>query len=594
MRALLAIALLAQSTFTPPVPIGIAGGSAERHVHTPFEMPADDEQWVRVVTPRFDIVSSAGERRTRELARDLETLAAALADIQPKAVRPPAARVFLFTKRREVQPFFDLLHDREKSEVSGTFVAQNDRAAMFIDESRGLMHDRTPYHELVHYLIGSAPQRPPLWIEEGLAEYYSNAEVHGGIIRVGARLREHMELLKHRVALPVAELFNIAGGTDASLSQIFYAESWAIVDWMIDRDRKAFDAFVADTSAGMSSEAALKKHFRKVPEDLQRIITSGATSSLPDLATTLQVRVPEISAEAVPMSRADILYELGAFLLHFDTARADAEKYLRAAVELNPKYARAYAALGDFDRAIAADPNDGEVFLEYAEKLLGKEIGAFTETHELEPSDAPQFRRARELAQKALTLGADRARALGAIGSSYIIESDPSPAVAPLETAVSLAPNRNDYALHLLSTYRRLGDYAKADPLFARLIALHDKQVDLAARAVVVRTEVARINALVKQGKLDEAAAALRSMSANTPDAAARQQMDDQAKALEANAGANREILAYNLAVEKYNQRDLEGAQAILDDLLKSAADPQVIADGKKLRELIRERLKHR
>lgn len=567
---------------------------AERHVHTPFEMPAASEQWVRVVTPRFDIVSSAGERRTRDLARDLETLAAALADIQPKAVRPPAARVFLFTKRSEVQPFFDLLHDREKSDVSGTFVAQNDRAVLFIDESRGIMRDRTPYHELVHYLLGSAPQRPPLWVEEGLAEYYSNAEVHGGIIRVGARIREHMELLKHRLALPVAELFNITGGTDASLSQIFYAESWAIVDWMIDRDRKAFDAFLADVSAGMSSEAALQKHFKRTKEDLQRIITSGATSSLPDLATTLQVRVPEIAADAVPMSRADILYEFGSFLLRFEASRPDAERYLRAAIELNPKHARAYAALGDFDRAIAVDPNDGEVLLEYAEKLLGKEIGAFTETHELDPSDLPQFRRARELAQKALTLGADRARALGAIGASYIIEDDPSPAIAPLESALAITPNRNDYALHLLSTYRRLGDSAKADPLYARLIGLHDKNVDLAARAVIVRTEVARINAMVKAGKLDEAAAALRAMSANTPDANARRQMDDQAKQLEANAGANREILAYNLAVEKYNQRDLKGAQTILDELLKTVADPQVKADATKLQSLIRERLKHR
>src|SRR4029079_15551528 len=74
----------------------------------------------------------------------------------------------------------------------------------------------------------------------------------------------------------------------------------------------------------------------------------------------------------------------------------------------------------------------------------------------------------------------------------------------------------------------------------------------------------------------------------------ARRQMDDQAKQLEANASANREILAYKLAVEKYNQRDLKGAQKIVDELVATAADPQVKADAAKLQALIRERLQHR
>jgi hypothetical protein len=560
-----------------------------------FAVLLHDTDWVRLTTPRFDIISSVGERRTRELARDLETLAAALADIKPASARPPATtRVFVFSRRADAQAYFDLLSNREKSEMTGLFLAQNERGAMLIDESRGAMRDRTPYHELVHYLIGTAVPRPPLWLEEGVAEYYSNAEVRGGIIHVGNRIREHMQLLQHRKPIPLDVLFAATRESELGTSAMFYAESWAIVDWMIQRDRTAFDAFTSDLSSGMPPADALRKHFRKSIGDLQHLISSSASSSLPDLPTTLQVRVPEIAGDVKPMTRADVLFEFGRFLDGFSTTRAQAAEHYRAALAANPNHARALAALGEFDRAIAADPSDGEVVLEFAESLLKSELGSAAEAQEANPADAPRLRRARELAQKALALGADRVRALGAIGSSYTIESDQAPGIVALETAFTLAPNRYDLALHLLAFYPRNGDDAKAQSLYARLLAHHENAVNLTARAIVIRTDVARINMLVKDKKLDEASALLRKMSANTPDESLRRQMDDQARALEVNAAANRDVIAYNIAVELYNNRDLPGAQKVVDDLLKTATDPTVIADATRLRELLGQRLKHR
>jgi tetratricopeptide (TPR) repeat protein len=492
-------------------------------VATPFEMPDTEQPWARITTSHFDIISSSGDRRTRELARDLETLAAALAGMRPAATPTPHTRVFVFARRREVQPYFDLLMHREKADVSGAFVAQTNSATMFIDDSRGRMSDRTPYHELVHYLMGNASQRAPLWVEEGLAEYYSSAEVHGGIIRVGVPIREHIERLKRGNLTPVAELFT----TTDSIEQTFYAESWAIVDWMITRDRRAFDAFFRDVLSGTPSDVALQKHFHKTPADIERLITSRG-SGLPDVATTLQVRVPEITSDATRVDRAELLYELGHFLASLDSARNVADQYLAAAIDANPK--------------------QGEFVLGYAEFLLR------------DPPDATRFRRARELAQKALDLGADRARSLGAIGASYVVESDWSPGIAPLETAVALAPNRDD--------------------LQSRLQHMR------------IRIEVDHINALVKAGKLDEAAALTRALAAKLPDAPSRQQLEDQAKQLESDAASNREITTFNEAVELFNKGDYKSAKKIIDELLKSARSEQVLTDATKLKTTLDKLLK--
>jgi tetratricopeptide (TPR) repeat protein len=485
-------------------------------------------EWVRIATPRFDVISSAGERRTREMARDLETLAAAIGSGPPASKK---TRVFIFLRRPEAQPYFDILLHREKSGVSGLFIAQGSNTAMLIDESHGPLRDRTPYHELVHYLLGTTTPRPPLWLEEGLAEYYSSAEVHGGIIRVGNRIFEHMEMLQRRTPIPLETLFTTDRESDISVTTLFYAEAWAVVDWMIVRDRAKFDAFMHDVTGGMTAEAALQKHFRKSVPDLQRLITRDAVTSLPDLPTTLQVRVPEIDAPAVHMRRADVLFEFARMLDAYEPAHAHAAEH--------------------YEAALAADPSNGEIVLEYAEMLLRGD-----------PNDAAAFRQARELAQRALDHGGDRARALGAIGTSYSVEADPTPGIAPLEQAVALAPNRSDLARLLFNFH------------------LH--------------TDVPRVNALLKEGKLDDAAALLRKMSASAPDASARRQMDDQARSIEADAASTRETLTYNLAVQLYNGRDLAGAKKVIDELVKSATDPKVIADAAKLQTLIDERLKHR
>src|SRR5207249_867852 len=141
------------------------------------------------------------------------------------------------------------------------------------------------------------------------------------------------------------------------------------------------------------------------------------------------------------------------------------------------------------------------------------QIGPLAESNEVRDEDTPRFRKARELAQKTFALGTtELARAYGDLGTSYIVEkdSDLQPGVEALEKARALAPGRLDYAVHLFSMYRRLGDRAKADPLFTILDAARNAQVSYAARAVIMRVELARANALVKQSKLGEAAAAIR------------------------------------------------------------------------------------
>src|SRR5438132_1045376 len=237
MLQIAAILLAVQAGYVPPVLKGVKGDVPARTVTGPIAFPDADERWIRVRSPHFILISSAGESRTREIAGELETLAAALSSLTPqfRVATDAPTRVFLFARPKESRGYFDMLLDRRDSHVSGVFVSQKSGGSMLLNASSH--DDRTPYHELVHYLISNSDARPPLWLEEGLAEYFGNADVRGGALFGGERLRRHIQVLQTHTMMPLDKLFAIRRESDAyNVAEgqvVFYAESWALVDWLV-------------------------------------------------------------------------------------------------------------------------------------------------------------------------------------------------------------------------------------------------------------------------------------------------------------------------------------------------------------------------
>src|SRR5437763_827008 len=239
-------------------------------------------------------------------------------------------RVFLFARPKESRGYFDMLLDRRDAHVSGVFVSQKAGGTMLLNASAP-RDDRTPYHELVHDLISnseapfdSAQGRLPLWLEEGLAEYFGSAG--------GERLRRHVQVLDTRALMPLNKLFAIRRESDAYNAAegqaVFYAESWAVVDWLVrngGKDQANFFAFLRDVEQNVPVETALQDHYGRSLHSLDTILRAYA---LRQLGSPLAFHVPavEVTTEATPLDRAGILYELGNFLSGTEEARGEAER----------------------------------------------------------------------------------------------------------------------------------------------------------------------------------------------------------------------------------------------------------------------------
>ena len=577
--------------FVPPVLKGVQPEGRGRHAKGPIPFPDPKEEWIRVRTPHFDIISSAGEKRTREMAENLETLAAALTAVQPRLkLADISTRVFEFARRRESQPYFDLLLNTDHASATGVYVSQKSRGSMLLDAS-SYRSDRTPYHELIHELLSSSETRPPLWLEEGLAEYFSNVDISKGVIQAGTPIREHMQLLQRSRLMTLRDLFGVAHESEAGMQPGFYAESWAAVDWLMRTNRAAFYDFLDDLEHGATVDAALKSRYGKSVDDLQHGVDAYGRTMRPLFSMRFPVTNAAEAVEVAPIDRAELLYQLGNFLSAVEDSKGDTLRHYQAALEANPHHARTLAALERYDEAIAADPNDPELYLMYAESLMESQLGPVAESMETSDADVARFRRARALAAKAVALHSD-GRSLGDLGTSYVVEKDAdlAPGIAALEKAHELLPARNDFTMHLFAFYRRLGDRAHADPLLAQLERARSAQVAFAAHAVILRVELARANALVQQQKLAEASAVVRELAANTPDPDARKDLERQAAEIDRVSEINRQIKMYNEAISLVNTGRYREASKTLDALLQTAKDPDIVRDAQKLQKQIAKR----
>ena len=115
------------------------------------------------------------------------------------------------------------------------------------------------------------------------------------------------------------------------------------------------------------------------------------------------------------------------------------------------------------------------------------------------------------------------------LGYSYNLEAKPSPdAVPTLEKAYEMLPGRGDVAYNLLLGYARAGKRQEAMDLVATAEARGVSEEQLApARQTLLQLDFQYAVALARDKKLDEAAALLEKVVAESSDAGLQKQAAD-------------------------------------------------------------------
>ncbi len=416
----------------------------------PIAFPPVSRQWIRIETPRFVLISAAGERRTRAIAEDLERLTEMLTRTSAHfAADPVRTRVFVFTHRGDVQPYFDAVRGFQRVDATGITLREGNRSTMLIDANARGGEMLTPRHELVHDLLRHRDRPLPLWLEEGLAEYYSN---------LGQPVREHVSRLGGRLRMSLDTMFVVGPSSPLAGSLSFYAQSWAAVSTLVRRDADAFFDLLDDLAAGTAMAEALQKRYRM---SFGQLAVAMRKAGVP--AAVMPRDESFVAMEVAPIDRPTLLSELGDMLTAVEGREIEAERHFRAALELQP--------------------NDEDLSL----------------------------------------------RLNAAIGLRLVAESDLARALPHLELAYAGLRENPDLAFALFSIYIGDGKRSDADALFL-MLAASSRATD--ARRLLMRTDVARADALARQGNVAEAVRIIRELASKMPERA-RRELEAQAARLE-------------------------------------------------------------
>jgi hypothetical protein len=228
-----------------------------------------EEPWTRARSPRVEVLTDGSEAQARHAAGHVETfhrvLQSALTGV-PRAAedgRPPL--VVAFRDRASFSRFVPL-RDGDPHDVDGVILGGGDRTAIAVHLGAGDA-DTALAHEYVHHTLNPLLAAQPPWIGEGLAELLAQASVWPGSATIGRASDAHLRVLVREGPLPLRDLLAVGYLSPTYQGEgraRFYAQSWALVHWIVAGGHGGIPALLAFTEAiaeGADPPAAFARAF---------------------------------------------------------------------------------------------------------------------------------------------------------------------------------------------------------------------------------------------------------------------------------------------------------------------------------------------
>ena len=445
------------------------------------------DQWTLVRSKNFRLVGNASERQIRRVAENLEQFREAVGRLLPRALAKASTgtTVVVFRDDESYRPFKPI-YKGKPANVAGYFQGGPD--VNFITLTAEQETPRVIYHEYTHLLAQAGLSHTPAWFNEGIAEYYStfSALDKDQKVRIGRPIAEHVLTLRDRSFLPLETLFTVGRDSpyynEAEKQGIFYAESWALVHYLLLGDKAKrqpeVGPFLNMLSEGRpaveSFQAAFQTDLKTFQKDLQQYIQGQM--AWPAVDYTFQNRLTyEKEMQARPLSEAEAQFHLGDLLLHSNRLE-EAESYLKKATALDPRLSGAQASLGmlrmrqnqdrealEFlKRAAEGDSTNHLVHYYYAQLLQRQSAQTPEQTEQLEIMHS-------EL-KKAINLAPEFTAASELLAYVNLLRKrDSDESLTVLRAAQKLAPGKDSLLLMLAQVLMQTRQRDEATSILQRL-----------------------------------------------------------------------------------------------------------------------------
>jgi tetratricopeptide (TPR) repeat protein len=350
-------------------------------------LSAAPAEWLRLRSPHFEMLTTAGEKKGREAILYFEAVRAFFETSRTvsESAHLAPVRIIAFHSEKEFEPY-------RYNQFSSAYYLAGTESDTIVMES--ITPERYPaaIHEYTHLVIHRSGLRLPIWLNEGLADLYSSLRPQGKKILVGELIPGRLHRLLSSKPIPLEQLAAVDRESpwynERDRASVFYAESWALTHMLAlsEEYRPKFSEFVSaiDRTGDFAGalERAYHKTVRQVEDDLRRYFSGRLVGSLVD--AKLDKGAEEPSVERLPEldSQIALAEVLSSTKRTSQAGRAMYERLRgqnpdRPEIEgglarLEMRERNTDAARQHFARAVELGSKDPRVFLDYGMCLRGR------------------------------------------------------------------------------------------------------------------------------------------------------------------------------------------------------------------------------
>lgn len=208
---------------------------------------AAPDQWTQVSSSHFIVVTNANEKQARHLVDQFERMRWVFQTLFPKVNADPAIPIQVYAAKnlKTFQSFEPSAYLSKGSlNLGGYFLPTQDKNYILLrlDTEQQKHPFAAVYHEYTHLQFRSTGEWMPLWLNEGLAEFFQNTDIQDKEVLLGEPSADDILYLRRERLIPLPVLFKVDINSpyyhEENKGSVFYSESWALTHFLLISDRE--------------------------------------------------------------------------------------------------------------------------------------------------------------------------------------------------------------------------------------------------------------------------------------------------------------------------------------------------------------------
>lgn len=315
--------------------------------------------WIEVRSPNFIVICNTSEKNGRNIAEQFEMFRGVFAQIFPRARVDLGKPLIIFAVKNE-KTLKELLPEyweqKGRTHPAGIFVPGQEKLYVAIrTDASGEYPCSIVYHEYVHALMRLNAEDLPIWLNEGLAEFYAQAYFSNKEVTLGRPSDYHLLNLQQQDLLRLEVLLSVGRDSpyynEQNKASVFYSQSWALTHFlMFDKAARSGEwllNYVKKTSAGVKPVDAAEQVFGDLGTFRKRFEAYIRQSVFSAFKTKPKAQIDEQTFSARALTPAESAAQLGDFHVHMDRP-VEAKALLEEALKLDPRSPLAHESFGVF------------------------------------------------------------------------------------------------------------------------------------------------------------------------------------------------------------------------------------------------------